>query len=209
MAKNPREQPHQGIDHDGRSRLTARQHKITHRPLLVDQLVEHALINAFIAATYDNEPAPGGQIGQHGLGQRFSLRAQVPHRHICSIASCRYYGPGKRLGAHDHARPAAIRTVINAFVNPGGEFARIEAVQAYTAVFDGTAGQPKLVEAVKPVGKQGDNINPLKHAQSGPAHSDGQSTVTRRASRSTSTTNRPVTKGISTTSSAPSISITS
>ena len=55
VAHHPWDQASHGLDHETRSHFPAGQNNIAHRDLVVNQVLSHALVDAFVAATQQTE----------------------------------------------------------------------------------------------------------------------------------------------------------
>src|SRR3954468_11404374 len=68
-------QPRDGVDHGQGGELTAGEHEVADRELLVD-VVAHPLVDSLVAAAHEDELAPLRQVLRLGLVEPLSLRAE-------------------------------------------------------------------------------------------------------------------------------------
>src|SRR5438477_3805762 len=99
------------IDHDHGRKLSAGQHEVADRELLVDLAFDHALVDALVV------PAPDYQVRQlrktpsRGLVEQRALRAHEDD--VTGVSRCRADRAGERLGLQHHAGAAAVGSVVD------------------------------------------------------------------------------------------------
>jgi hypothetical protein len=156
LAEHAGHVPRDRVDHDQRGELAAREHVVADRELFVDRRLDHALVDAFIAATDQDDVRQRRQLPHAGLGQRRPGRRDqdavspaTAARAACTLLRASWAldqarrglldRREQRLGLHHHARPAAVRRVIDGAVPIGREVARVDGVDGDHAGFAGPA----------------------------------------------------------------------
>jgi hypothetical protein len=76
VAEHARHEPRDRVDHARRAELAAGQHEVAERDLLVDARVEHALIDALVAAAHQHDVIERRQAAHGRLGQRRAAGAE-------------------------------------------------------------------------------------------------------------------------------------
>ena len=114
---------------DERAELAARQHVVADRELLVDRELDHALVDALVAAAHEHEVRQRRELAHARLGQR-RARGRQQDAMRARASACAAPPPGdrgeQRLGLHHHARAAAVRRVVDGAVAIGREVARVD-----------------------------------------------------------------------------------
>ena len=135
------------IDDHERAELAAGQHVVADRQLLVDRDLEHALVDALVAPAHEHEVRQRGERSHARLGQRRPRGDEqdaMRGRRARGLVDRRE----QRLGLHHHARPAAVRSVVDGAVAIGREVARVDGVDGDHAglarAADDAGGQRRL-----------------------------------------------------------------
>ncbi len=132
VAQHPGDQAHHGIGDDQRGQNAARQHKVAYGNLIVDQVVGHALIDAFIVATKQDQVLLQREFARCGIGKPPSLR-----RHQNDFRFRRSNRREREVDGfdfHHHPRATAIGSVIDramAVSRPIAQIHRIELRQVF------------------------------------------------------------------------------
>ena len=116
-AQRARQAPYHGVDYHQRRILPTRQHVVANRHLVVDKRLADALIEALVVPAQQDQTLLRHQLIDHRLAQNAPLRGQQHHAppgrghrpHAFNRSS-------ERLRLHNHARPAAVRVVIDHLV---------------------------------------------------------------------------------------------
>ena len=73
VAKGSREQPYDGIGHDGGRHLTAGEDEVADSIFLGDEVIAHALVNAFVMSAEDDQILLHGELVGHLLVEAFAI----------------------------------------------------------------------------------------------------------------------------------------
>ena len=191
-----------GIDDHRRRQFAARQHVIADGQFLVDFTFDETLVEAFVATADQDDLCACRQLPRLFLRQRRPLRAQINHfRRLRRCPARGVEARGQRLGQHHHSGTTAKRSVIDATIIVGGVVARIPRLHRQQAALERAPHHADLGALADEIGKQADHIDAHQKSAS-------QSTVMRRASKSTSTMNCSAIYGIN-RSRSPATTITS
>src|SRR3954464_12131065 len=104
-------EPRDGVDDGEGGELTAGEHEVADRELLVD-VVAHPLVDALVAAAHEDELAPLRQLLRLGLVEPRSLRAEQDGDGARGPGAGGLDRRDQRLGFHHHPRSAAVGNVV-------------------------------------------------------------------------------------------------
>ena len=129
IREHARAKPRHTVDQHERAKLAAGQHIIADGNFLVDNLVEHTLIDALIMSAHDVQMLHQRKLPRALLRQRPALRRHVDHMRPVAAArfACRLPGAVHRVGLHQHPLARSIGRVVDIAVAVHGIIADMKA----------------------------------------------------------------------------------
>src|SRR5690606_29049537 len=138
IADDPRQQAGHGFDHHESRRLSAGEHVVADRNLLVDVGVDDPLVDPFVPPADQREVLQCGEPVDDRLIERDPRRA---HQHPMRVGQ-RFEGGDERLDPHHHPGPAAVGRVVDLTVPTEPMAADVVDVDRENACVDGALDQP-------------------------------------------------------------------
>ena len=173
VAQHARQLPHYRIHQRHRRQFAAGQHEIAKADFFIDDPVEQALVDRFVASAQQHQTRLVLQLHHPLMVQRPALRRHEhhprrgkPQAHLALTGG--FDRRFQRLGQHHHAGTAAVRAVVHGAVLVGREIARIPQRQAPAPLLEAAAGHARLRQRGKHFGKQADDVKlhrALSHAR--------------------------------------------
>src|SRR6202041_2020718 len=180
-AQRARHQSRYRIDDHQRRQLTARQHVVADGPLLIDFLLDEALIDPFVASGDQRQTRPTAGLARRALLKPASVGAQIhPPAARGQNPQRVAQGASHRLYLHHHSRSTTVRAVIDGAVRVAGVVTRVEALDLKHTPLQCPSYHAVVQRLADHLRKQRHHRN--SHTQSAAA---SQSTTTRRAVKST------------------------
>jgi hypothetical protein len=123
---------------------------------VVYQVLAHALVDPFVAATQQTEPTGVGQCLCHGLIKCLSA---WPEKNQWSRRLRSFNGGKDWFRTHQHAGAATKWCVVHGAMHISGVFANVVAIHSHCAAFAGATQQAVFAKPVHYVGKKREDIN--------------------------------------------------
>ncbi len=187
VAEHARQQPRDGLDDRQDGDLAAEEDVVADGDLgdlhVLGGVVDHALVDALVAAAREHQPRLGRQFAGHRLRERPPGRAgdqQARTGPAGPVEDELVEALAPRLRLHDHARAAAGRAAVDRVVDVVGPAPQVVDVEVEQAPVAGPADQGEL-QGLEVLGEDGDDVD-AHHSSSRPG---GGSTAIVPASRST------------------------
>ena len=141
--------PDHGVEHDHGGELAAGEDEVAEGEFLIDFGLDHALVDAFVAAAQQDEGRPRGEPHHFAVIEPPALRGEVDDGAgraggATLLLAGMAQGGGERFGPHEHAGAAAVGAVIDAPVGVVGEVARVVQREFVEAALAGATGDAVL-----------------------------------------------------------------
>ena len=157
VAKDAGDEPHDGIRNDQCGQHPAGENIVADGNFVIDEVIRHALVDAFIVAAEKNEVGFLGEFAGDGVGKFAPLRCEEDH------FGCGGPDFSKRevdgLDLHDHSWSAAVGCVIHRAVAVFGPFAEVHRFERGEVFFLCPLENALRKNASADIGEDGEDLN--------------------------------------------------